>query len=277
MDWSQQEVQLIIADYFTMLELELESVKYSKSEHRVALMQFVKRSKGSIEFKHQNISAVLHRMGIPFIKGYKPRFNYQRELLESEVAKFLQLNKARLEKVFSRFTDQEIITHPDHQITYEDVLDTEPVVSIANEIEPKYRPIKTNYLEREQNNSLLGAEGEKFVLEFEKMRLISQKQAHFIDELRWISRDEGDGTGYDILSKNENGSDRFIEVKTTKLSKETPIFLTSNERAFASAKGDDFFLYRVFNFGKRPKIFIKQGSYEKFCIIQPTQFRGYFQ
>ena len=35
------------------------------------------RSKASVELKHQNISAVLTGLGLPFIQGYKPRGNSQ--------------------------------------------------------------------------------------------------------------------------------------------------------------------------------------------------------
>ena len=41
-----------------------------------------RRTKGSIERKHQNISAVLHEVGCPFIGGYKPLGNYQALLKE---------------------------------------------------------------------------------------------------------------------------------------------------------------------------------------------------
>jgi 5-methylcytosine-specific restriction protein A len=40
------------------------------------------RSKGAIELKYQNISAILHEEGLGFIEGYKPRGNYQRALRE---------------------------------------------------------------------------------------------------------------------------------------------------------------------------------------------------
>ncbi|ANK06964.1 Hypothetical protein WLH_05703 (plasmid) [Escherichia coli O25b:H4] len=35
------------------------------------------RSKSSVELKHQNISAVLDALGLPYINGYKPRGNSQ--------------------------------------------------------------------------------------------------------------------------------------------------------------------------------------------------------
>ena len=62
--WSRDEVDLIVADYFTMLKAELAGEPYSKAEHNRALQPLLDgRSKSSIEFKHRNISAVLVAMG----------------------------------------------------------------------------------------------------------------------------------------------------------------------------------------------------------------------
>src|SRR5438067_1092797 len=59
-DWSEQEVRLIVADYFDMLEAKLMGKSFKKSDHRKALAPKLQgRSEGSIEFKHQNVSAVL--------------------------------------------------------------------------------------------------------------------------------------------------------------------------------------------------------------------------
>jgi hypothetical protein len=77
--WSRDEVDLIVADYFLMLRAELAGKPYSKAEHNRTLRPLLdNRSKSSIEFKHQNISAVLVGMGLPYIDGYKPAKNYQK-------------------------------------------------------------------------------------------------------------------------------------------------------------------------------------------------------
>ena len=79
-----------MADYFEMLRLELLGEPYNKSEHRRRLLPHLKgRTQASIELKHANISAVLFEMGIPFIDGYKPRKNYQRNLLPDAVRAYL--------------------------------------------------------------------------------------------------------------------------------------------------------------------------------------------
>ena len=75
--WRDDEVDTIIADYFVMLEAELAGRPYIKAQHNAAISELTGRSRGSVEFKYQNISAVLDELGMPTISGYKPRRNYQ--------------------------------------------------------------------------------------------------------------------------------------------------------------------------------------------------------
>ena len=250
--------------------------RYNKTEHRNTLLPSLNdRSKGAIEFKHQNISAALINMGLPYIEGYKPRFNYQRELVEKEIADYIYVHKNFLENKFKSFAD-EANNISLSNISYQNVLDESPESSTFEEREPLYKPIKTNYLKQEQNNRDLGEKGEEFVIEYEKWRLIHAGKERLADKIEWVSKDLGDGLGYDILSRNENGTDRFIEVKTTKLTKETPIFISRTEVRFASKTAQGFYLYRVFNFDSEPKLFIKNGEYDVFCKLIPQSYKGYF-
>ena len=79
--WSREEVEAAVADYFVMLGKDLRGEPYSKAEHNRLLQNLLSgRTRGSVERKHQNISAVLIELGYPYIDGYKPLANYQ-ELL----------------------------------------------------------------------------------------------------------------------------------------------------------------------------------------------------
>src|SRR5580658_8869363 len=83
--WSRIEVEAAVTDYFAMLGKELRGEPFNKAEHNRSLQLLLHgRTKGSIERKHQNISAVLIQLGYPYIDGYKPLGNYQ-ELLRSVV------------------------------------------------------------------------------------------------------------------------------------------------------------------------------------------------
>lgn len=71
-DWTDDELDLIVANYFAMLADEIARRPYVKAHHRAALVKLIGRSHGSVEFKHQNISAVLEELGLDWIKGYTP-------------------------------------------------------------------------------------------------------------------------------------------------------------------------------------------------------------
>jgi hypothetical protein len=80
--WPEAEVKATVDDYLAMLIAEMAGERYMKAEHRRTLSKALNgtRSDSAIEFKHQNISAVMIEMGLPYIRGYKPRGNYQAAL-----------------------------------------------------------------------------------------------------------------------------------------------------------------------------------------------------
>jgi hypothetical protein len=276
MDWSIEEVTLIVSDYFAMLKSELIDEPYNKTEHRKNILPFLNgRNESSIEFKHRNISAVLLEMGSPFIRGYKPMFNYQ-QLLVDAIVDYLNHNQSIFEYEFEKFVKDSGTVDQNVQVDFRQFLSEEPVISKVRNTPPSFTPKKKNYLEQEQSNTSLGEAGEKLIIDYERWRLMQSGKESLAEKIEWVSKEQGDGAGFDILSKNLDGSDRFIEVKTTKLSKETPIFLTSNELAFASTKKDDFFLYRVFECKSRPQFFWRKGAYDSFCILKPQVYGGYF-
>ena len=61
-----------------MLARELRGETFNKAAHNRALRQHLDdRSRGAVERKHQNVSAVLIALGFPYIDGYKPLGNVQ--------------------------------------------------------------------------------------------------------------------------------------------------------------------------------------------------------
>jgi hypothetical protein len=275
--WSQQEVTAIIEAYFQMLILEIHGQGYNKAQRNRDLQAIIPaRSRSSIEFKHQNISAVLAKLGLPYINGYKPAWNYQ-GLLQEAVVQYLRTNN-QVESSFEQFANITEIVTPVSPVDFENLIESPPEFQpMAEEPEVVYqRPIKVNYLEQEQANKLLGNSGERIVFKYEKWRLITAGKDSLADKIEWVSQTQGDGAGYDILSRNTNGTDRFIEVKATKLTKEAPFFFTSNEYEFSKANRSSFFLYRVFNLKYQPKVFIVNGAFDDFCNHQPVKFKGYF-
>jgi hypothetical protein len=275
-NWSPIEVDHIIADYFSMLTDELFGRTINKTEHRRKLISLLNnRTPASIEYKHRNISAALRKQGLPSIKGYLPANNYQKLLLDKKISEYLEREKETLISVFELFAEN-IEFHP-KQVDFSKIESGPPAIVVAKEPKEMYarKPIKTNYLEREQMNSLLGLKGEELAIEYEKWRLIEEKRESFINDIKWISK-EDDGAGFDILSKNKNGSDRYIEMKTTKLDKETPFFFSRNEFDFAKEKTTAYHLYRIYDFAQKPQLFMLNGEYDSICQKEITQYKGFF-
>ncbi|MBS1764112.1 MAG: DUF3883 domain-containing protein [Bacteroidetes bacterium] len=108
---------------------------------------------------------------------------------------------------------------------------------------------------RDRNNEI-GDQGEEFVLEFEIDRLIevlSIDRTSAIQNVQHLSRLQGDGLGYDISSINNDGSPRYIEVKTTSGGFNQPFYMSKNEKNFFEEYGDSAFIYRVYNFNRETR------------------------
>ena len=91
--------------------------------------------------------------------------------------------------------------------------------------------------------------GEDYVIRYETNRLLEFAELD-TDRIVHLSDEQGDGAGFDVISLNEDGTERFIEVKTTKGSLDTPFYMTENERAYFELHKNegDLFIYRVYNF-----------------------------
>ncbi len=91
----------------------------------------------------------------------------------------------------------------------------------------------------------------------------------------WASRDIGDGLGFDILSHDESDeTERMLEVKATGLGKFFPFYVTSNEVQCSEDIPTQYQLFRVFNLGREPRLYILHGSLREHCQLQPVLYRA---
>lgn len=76
-DWSDVEIQAAVDAYLSMLSREQSGQKVVKTEENRILREgaLAGRTKGSVEFRMQNISTVLVELGRDRIAGYKPAKN----------------------------------------------------------------------------------------------------------------------------------------------------------------------------------------------------------
>src|ERR1017187_8402732 len=124
--WQDDELDVIVADYFAMLAADLSGRPYVKSRHSAVLMAQIGRTHRSVEFKHQNISAVLDELGMPWIPGYKPKRNYQNAIFNA-IDRYLTAHPAILETVAAA---------PAPPISPTEIFVTPPTLVIAEERVP---------------------------------------------------------------------------------------------------------------------------------------------
>ncbi|CAN7562862.1 DUF3883 domain-containing protein [Variovorax sp. LjRoot178] len=276
-DWTAEEVQATVASYFEMLRLEAARQQYTKSEFNAQLRQQLRaRSKGSVELKYQNISAVLHELELPFIPGYKPRSNAQL-LLRQAVQQFVLDHPGLLSHVVDAMEE---VKTPAQQTFHASVVAPprlETVVQVKKD-EPKPRlPRKMNWAQRDEANRTLGRAGEQWVIGFEQQRLTEAGYPELFQQLDWVSDRLGDGVGYDILSHERPGEHRFIEVKTTNGGHASSFIISRNELECAAEKEDAFHLYRVFQFREEPKVYILKGKLAEQLHLEPIDYRASFR
>jgi hypothetical protein len=278
-DWSEQEVGLIVADYFSMLEKELLGKPFNKTEHRRSLaLKLAGRSDGSIEFKHANVSAVLTGLGLPYVEGYKPRGNYQ-SLLAQEVEAFLDKNPTFMEQLAGAPTINPDKAPPSDVLDLDKIIEDPPAEIIGPSESGKpwlsRKGRKIDFAQRDALNRQLAKLGEEFVVHLERHRLLLAGRDDLSRKVLWVAVEIGDGLGFDVLSfDDQDESEKLIEVKTTGLGKFFPFYVTGNEVRCSEDMADQFHLFRVFDFGRTPRVYILTGSLKENCRLEPTQYRA---
>jgi len=266
-EWQDDELDAIVADYFGMLSSDLAGRPYVKLRHSQALMARIGRTHRSVEFKHQNISAVLEELGLPWIPGYKPKPNYQNAIFDA-IDRYLTHHPAVLQ----------MAPAPPPAPEASEVFVPPPGLSSAAPSPARLRRLvrKFDPVKRDFANRSLGKAGEEYVVNVERRQLEECGRSDLARKVRWVAAEDGDGAGYDVLSFNRRGRERLIEVKTTNGSARTPFFITRNERGMATERPDDWLIYRIHLFAKDPHIFSIAPPLEKTVHLRTEVWRASF-
>lgn len=271
--WTDEENDLIVADYFAMLADDIAGRSYSKAEHNRQLQKRIDRSRTSIEFKHQNISAVLRGLGEDWIPGYKPAFNFQMSLADA-VASWLVSNPAWLGRALGTWS----ATGPRDATR----LWIGPPPTLSNQPPPQeleqmlHIARKFDVAGRDERNRALGSAGEERVLAHERAALKAAGRDDLSRKVRWVSEEDGDGAGYDIQSFAPDGRSRLIEVKTTNGWERTPFHISRNELAVAEERHAEWCLFRLWNFSREPKGFELFPPLDAHVSLTATAFQASF-
>lgn len=272
-NWTDSENDLIIADYFAMLAADIAGQAYNKAEHNRMLQARITRNRASIEFKHQNISAVLKALGEAWIGGYKPAFNFQSTLVDA-IARWLDRNPAWL--------NRSAVAQAQRGLAEASRLWIGPPPTLSNQPPPDELgqmlaiAHKFDVAARDAKNRALGRAGEQCAYYQEKTTLSDLGRSDLAQKVRWVSEEDGDGAGYDIASFTPEGQPRLIEVKATNGWERTPFHISRNELAVAEARRDDWCLIRLWNFSREPRAFELRPPLDAHVSLTATSFQASF-
>ncbi|MEQ9399902.1 MAG: DUF3883 domain-containing protein [Longimicrobiales bacterium] len=281
-DWTQPEVAATVRFYLDMLDLEISGESFNKAQRNRDLRKLLDdRSHGAVERKHQNISAILIEWGLPYVDGYKPLGNYQ-SLLATELDIQLRSRPDLEASLRAAVLDEDLGSSPE-PLSFDEILRrlVDPPTPTRNPRhlvrEPSWRDARVrrvNYLELEAANRSLGRAGEDFVVTFETVRLAASGREDLASRIEHTSVERGDGAGFDILSFEESGEERLIEVKTTQFGGHTPFYVTRNEVRVSNDERDRYHLYRVHKFRESPRLFTLLGALDETCALEATSYLG---
>lgn len=138
-----------------------------------------------------------------------------------------------------------------------------------------FTPKKIDFIKQAKSQKKLGYAGELIVLKYEKDFLERAGKSNLIKKVKHVSDEEGDGAGYDILSFDLDGNEKYIEVKTTKFNSDTPFYLTDNELEFSKKEASNYYLYRVYDFDiqeNQAKLYILHGDLTNILSLKPQNY-----
>ena len=305
-DWTDDELDLIVADYFAMLALDATGQPFVKAHRARALMQRTGRSHRSVEFKHMNISAVAAELGLPHVRGYRPMANYQSaifdaidrhldahpEVLSDDFASPRLLSAAQPWGGGPRSGGGALHSHPmpgvSDRATLFDGGHSGIRTLTLTEAPPPGPPLsprpeglarlvrKYDPAARDHRNRALGRLGEEHVFHHERARLIAHDRPDLARRIEWTSQERGDGAGYDIRSFDPTGAERLIEVKATRGGPTTPFYLTRTEREVSLEHPAAWRLYRLHDLSAAPGLFVLPPPLETSVTLEAEAWKAHF-
>lgn len=158
-----------------------------------------------------------------------------------------------------------------------------PVPTIARKPKTNSTYIRkdSNHTRREKNKKLIGDIGEKIVLTLEKSRLTQLGRSDLAEKVEHVSKTQGDGLGYDILSYdivNDTVTEKYIEVKATTGNSTKPFDISSNEVDISELYPEQYFIYRVFNIHNQmasASFYVIKGSVRSNFHLEATSYKAY--
>ena len=268
-DWSDREVEAVLGLYLDLLDADLAGRRVVKAEayRELVASEVPARSVKAVEYKLQNISAVMLELGLPRVRGLAPARNIQGSLTDAVRSRLLaQESAARLDHLVELAADR--------TAEYAVSASRDTVVAPPDPDAARPKPLRDvrQFDWDEAERRRLGLLGEHWVLEHERHRLDQLGRADLARDVLHVSVEQGDGAGFDIRSFSDDGTERLVEVKTTASPIGRAFYVSRNELDVSREQETRYWLYRVFDFYERPRMYQLQGSLDARFELRPSTY-----
>jgi len=146
--------------------------------------------------------------------------------------------------------------------------------SITTPSKIHYKISEERFRKIQESREAIGQAGESWVINYERNYLTVKGKSELAERIARIS-EINIAAGYDILSFELDSSEKFIEVKTTALSK-AEFFISANELEIAKQLNGNYWIYLVSEIYGEPKLFVIQDPTKeigKKLILTPINFQ----
>ena len=220
-----------------------------------------------------NISAVLRELGMPTIRGYKPKYNIQKAIFGA-IERYLSANPsdaannpvlpfvgvADAPSLFRGAAARAVFGAPTQTGS--------PLQRLIRKFDPSerdYRNLRPREQRARRSSSISNVAGSN-----------SPRGGTSPRRCAGWRRRTATAPAMTFSRSTRAARERLIEVKTTCGPQRTPFFLTRNERSFADERPDAFRIYRVYEFGEAPRFFKLRPPLHQAVVLEPETFRASF-
>jgi hypothetical protein len=245
--WNEAEQDLVVGDYFVMLDKAMTSRACDPANHQRALRFVTNRSGGAITFLQGEISAVLTLIGLPTLKDHPPRWDFADGLADA-VDRHLTAKPAVLKDLAQPPALLGRVAAPV-------LAEGAPSAAAPSALGPRALALAARFdpAARDLDAGILTRIGVAAALAYEQGRLTARGRPDLAEQIRLAL--PPDDEGCDLLSFSRTGAARRIAVKTTTGGPATPFRLTPGEAALRQAQPEAFQVYRLYDVAREARIF----------------------
>ncbi|CAN5374522.1 DUF3883 domain-containing protein [soil metagenome] len=250
--WNEAEHDLVVGDYFVMLDKAMTGRPYDAANHQRALRFVTNRAGGAITFLQGEISAILMLVGLPTLKDHPPRWDFGDSLIDA-IDRQLTSKPAALKDLAQ---PPALLGRAAAPVLAEGApAQAAPLPSgeRAQRLIARFDPA-----ERDLEARILTRIGVAAALAYEKTRLTARGRPDLADQIRLAL--PPDDAGCDLLSFSRTGAPRRIAVKTTTGGPATPFRLTAGEEALSGEQPEAFQVYRLYDVAREARVFRVRGA-----------------